>query len=91
MLPRVSARKPKRHGSGSIVIAPIKTSYEIEAVAPLYVVAAPLTHVANTNANRSRERWDDVKLWLRTNDPAIARKWGATWAIRAGRLYRLPQ
>ena len=36
---------------GSIVIAPIRTSYEIEAVAPVYVVAAPLSHVADTKAN----------------------------------------
>jgi hypothetical protein len=74
---------------GAIVIAPIKTSYQIEAVAPLYVVAAPLTHVANTKANRARERWNDVRGWILSNNPAVARKWGATWQIRNGRLSRV--
>jgi len=75
---------------GSIVIAPISTSYEIEAVAPLYVVAAPLTHVANTRANDPVGRFRAVRRWVRTNDPSIPRRYGATWAIRSGRLYRLP-
>jgi hypothetical protein len=26
---------------------------------------------------------------VRTNDPSIPRRYGATWAIRGGRLYRL--
>ena len=75
---------------GSVVIAPIETSYEIEAVAPLYVVAAPLTHVANTKANRPVDRWRDVKHWVLNDDPAIARKYGATYQIRRGRLQRVP-
>ncbi|HEU6451739.1 MAG TPA: hypothetical protein VFT57_09990, partial [Gemmatimonadaceae bacterium] len=74
---------------GSTVIAPITTSYEIEAVAPVYVVAAPLTHVANTVANRPVERWRAVRHWVLTNDPNVAERYGATWAIRRGRLYRL--
>jgi hypothetical protein len=74
---------------GSVVIAPLKTSYEIAAVAPLYVVAAPVSHVANTNANDPYRRMRDVHRWVATNDPAIARRYGATWAIRAGRLYQL--
>jgi hypothetical protein len=76
---------------GAIVIAPVRTSYEVAAVAPVYIVAAPATHVANTNANDPYRRIDDVHRWIRTNDRAIARRYGATWAIRAGRLYRLPQ
>jgi hypothetical protein len=76
---------------GATVIAPVGTSYEVAAAAPVYIVAAPVTHVANTNANDPYRRVDDVHRWIRTNDPAIARRYGATWAIRAGRLYRLPQ
>jgi hypothetical protein len=76
---------------GAIVLAPIKTSYEIEAVAPVYVVAAPLTHVANTKANDPVTRFRAVKHWVLTNDPKVAARYGATWAIRAGRLYRLSQ
>jgi hypothetical protein len=76
---------------GSIVIAPVRTSYEVAAVAPVYVVAAPVTHVANTNANDPYRRVKDVHRWIQSNDPAIERRYGATWAIRAGRLYRLPR
>jgi len=75
---------------GAIVIAPIQTSYEVEAVAPVYVVAAPLTHVANTKANHSVERFRAVRHWTATNDPSVPKRYGATWAIRGGRLYRLP-
>jgi len=75
---------------GSIVIAPIKTSYEIEAVAPLYVVAAPLSHVADTKANAPVARYRAVRRWVLTNDPSVPKRYGATWAIRQGRLYRLP-
>ena len=46
---------------------------------------------ANTDANDPYRRVDDVHRWIQSNDPAIARRYGATWAIRAGRLYRLPQ
>jgi len=49
-----------------------------------------VTHVAATTANKPYERARDIRHWVLTNDPAIARKYGATWAIRSGRLYRLP-
>jgi hypothetical protein len=75
---------------GAIVIAPVATSYRVAAAAPVYIVAAPVTHVAATTANQPYQRAKDVRRWVRTNDPAIARKYGATWAIRSGRLYRLP-
>ncbi|HEY8645996.1 MAG TPA: hypothetical protein VIL77_08990 [Gaiellaceae bacterium] len=75
---------------GAIVIAPLATSYRVAAAAPVYIVAAPVTHVAATTANRPYERAKDIRRWVLTNDPAIAKKYGATWAIRGGRLYRLP-
>ena len=75
---------------GAIVIAPLKTSYRVAALAPVYIVGAPVTHVAATTANKPYERARDIRHWVLTNDPAIARKYGATWAIRSGRLYRLP-
>ena len=76
---------------GSIVIAPLQTSYEVVAVAPLYVVALPVSHVANTTANMPYARRTAVRRWIHSNDPRIARKYGATWAIRRGRLYPLPR
>jgi hypothetical protein len=74
---------------GAVVIAPVRTSYEVAAVAPVYIVAAPVTHVANTNANDPYRRVADVHRWIQSNDPAIARRYGATWQIRAGRLTRV--
>jgi hypothetical protein len=75
---------------GAIVIAPVETSYRVVAAAPVYVVAVPPPHAANTRANDPYGRARAVRLWVRTNDPRIPRRYGATWAIRVGRLYRLP-
>jgi hypothetical protein len=74
---------------GSVVIAPIETSYRVTAEAPLYVVALPVAHVANTTKNLPYVRRRAVIHWNLTNDPRVARRYGATWAIRGGRLYRL--
>jgi hypothetical protein len=74
---------------GSIVIAPIQTSYRVVADAPVYVVAAPLTHVANTKANHSVERFRAVRHWVQTDDPSVPARYGATWQIRSGRLARV--
>jgi hypothetical protein len=74
---------------GATVIAPLTVSYEISAVAPLYVVAVPVTHAANTKANRPYVRRRDVQHWIATRDPAIPRRYGATWQIRSGRLARV--
>jgi hypothetical protein len=74
---------------GATVIAPIQTSYRVTADAPLYVVALPVPHVANTKANDPYTRARLVRHWVLTNDQRVARRYGATWAIRAGRLYRL--
>jgi hypothetical protein len=74
---------------GSIVIAPLQVSYEVVAAAPLYVVALPVSHVANTTANDPYGRRKAVLHWVATNDSAVATRYGATWAIRAGRLYPL--
>ena len=73
----------------AVVIAAPATSYEILALAPVYVVAAPKEHVADTRANQPQERIDAVALWLRSHDPTIAQRYGATWAVEGGRLYRL--
>lgn len=73
----------------SVVIAPAGMSYRIAAAAPVYVVAAPPAHVADTKANRPYERESDVNHWLATGDSAVPRKYGATWAVRDGHLYRL--
>jgi hypothetical protein len=75
---------------GAIVIAPVQTSYRVTGAAPVYVVALPVPHVANTKANDPYTRVRLVHHWVLTNDQRVARRYGATWAIRSGRLYRLP-
>jgi hypothetical protein len=79
----------KRLPQGAVVIASPATSYEILAAAPVYAVAAPVPHVANTRANNPAARIADVQRWLATNDPSIPRRYGASWAVRNGRLIRL--
>jgi hypothetical protein len=74
---------------GAIVLAPARESYRVVAAAPVYVVALPIEHVADTVANDPRGRAAAVRRWVRTNDPRVARRYRATWAIRDGRLYRL--
>ena len=76
---------------GAVVLAPLGVSYRVAASAPVYLVAAPVVHVANTKANDPYGRARAVRHWVLTNDPRVAKKYGATWAIRSGRLYRLPQ
>jgi hypothetical protein len=73
----------------SVVIAPPETSYRIVAAAPLYVVAAPAVHVLNTDANTPYQRLRALQHWLATGDPAVPRRYGATWAVRDGQLARL--
>jgi hypothetical protein len=75
---------------GAIVLAPLQVSYRVAASAPVYVVAAPVSHVADTKANDPYRRARDVRHWVLTNDRRVAERYKATWAIRAGRLYRLP-
>jgi hypothetical protein len=88
-LPPAIARELRAVPPRSVVIAPVQMSYRILAAAPVYVVAAPVAHVADTTANMPYVRVQDVNHWLATGDPAIPRKYGATWAVRRGRLYRL--
>jgi hypothetical protein len=76
---------------GAIVLAPLKVSYRVAASAPLYIVGAPVVHVANTKANDPYGRARAVHHWVLTDDPRVAKRYGATWAIRNGRLYPLPK
>jgi hypothetical protein len=83
------AREVRALPDRAVVIAPLQVSYRILALAPVYVVAAPPQHVADTEANRPYARRDDVARWLLTDDGAIPARYGATWGVRKGRLYRL--
>jgi len=85
----VLLRELERVPARAVIIAPPQTSYRLLAAAPVYVVAAPPVHVANTRANLPYVRVKAVEAWLAGRAPGVARRYGATWAVRKGRLYRL--
>jgi hypothetical protein len=82
-------RELRRVPPRSVIIAAPRISYRLLAAAPVYVVAAPPVHVANTKANRPYERVKAVEAWLAGRAPGVARRYGATWGVRKGHLYRL--
>ena len=65
----------------SVVLADLSTSYRILAAAPVYAVAVPPAHVANTNKNRPFKRRRTLNRFFRTGDLTIARHMGATWLV----------
>jgi hypothetical protein len=74
----------------AVLIGPQEASYRAVAAAPVYAVSLPVEHVADTTSNDLADRVPDVRRWLKTHDPAIARRWGATWAIaKDGTLTKL--
>ncbi|HEY3920785.1 MAG TPA: hypothetical protein VGL76_01610 [Gaiellaceae bacterium] len=82
-------RELSRVPAQSVIIAPPQTSYRLLAAAPVYVVCAPPTHVANTKANVPYVRVKQCADYLAGRTPAVARRYGATWAVRKGHLLRL--
>ena len=83
-------RELQRVPARAVIIGPLQTSYELVARAPVYVVAAPPTHVAATRANNPYVRRRQVDAWLAGRAPLVPRMYGATWAVnRRGRLYPL--
>jgi uncharacterized protein DUF6541 len=66
---------------GAVVYADPEASYRLGAVAPVLICVAPPGHVADTIANRPRERVDAFRRFVRTGDPAVPRACGATWLL----------
>ena len=66
---------------GDIVFSDVETSYLAAAYAPVYVAAAPRAHVADTKANRPRERERDVARFLVHGELAIPHRYGARWIL----------
>jgi hypothetical protein len=65
----------------SILFGDLETSYRATAFAPVYVVAVPPAHAANTRPNRLAAR---RKAWLRfAAHPSLAvpRAWDAGWLV----------
>jgi len=87
--PRLVHNLRTRVPKGAVVLAPVQTSYRVAAAAPVYIVAAPVAHVADTRANDPYGRVRAVRHWVLTKDPRVAQRYGATWQIRSGRLARV--
>ena len=58
-----------------------EASYRIAAYAPVFVCVAPPGHVADTEANRPRERVEEFRRFARTGDLSIPRACGARWIV----------
>jgi hypothetical protein len=82
---------------GDVVFSDPLTAYELAAFAPVYINAAPTTHVADTRANRPAGRRKDALRFFRDEGPlSLARRYGAHWLLvdraRVGRVsFRLPR
>ena len=74
----------------AVVLSDVETSYRLLAQAPVYVVAAPPAHVADTEKNRPYYRKALVNRFLRTGDLEIARRSGAGWILVDRRHYDPP-
>jgi hypothetical protein len=82
---------------GDVVFSDPLTAYELGAFAPVYVNAAPTSHVADTRANRPTARRKDALRFFRDEGPiSLASSYGAHWLLvdraRVGRVsFRLPR
>jgi hypothetical protein len=64
-----------------VVYADLETSYRIGAYAPVYVANGPPSHVANTKANDPYGRRAALVRFLRSDNLAIPRRYGAQWLV----------
>lgn len=65
----------------SVVLGDLGTSYRITAFAPVYVVAVPPTHAANTWPNELHKRRLAVLRFLVHPTLAVPRTWRAQWIV----------
>ena len=71
----------------AVVLGDLETSYRISGYVPVYVVAAPPVHVADTKANNPYGRAADLRQFLRTGSLATMRKYHPGWVVlRAGQV-----
>jgi len=67
----------------SVVFADLATSYRTEAFAPVYVVAVPPTHAANTRPNELAKRRRAVLRFFTHPSLEEPQAWGAQWLVLA--------
>ncbi len=66
---------------GAVVYSSPEASYRLGAIAPIRVCVNPPGHVADTVANRARERVREFRRFVVTGDLSIPRACGATWLV----------
>jgi hypothetical protein len=67
---------------GDVVFSDPLTAYELAAFAPVYVNAAPQSHVADTRANRPTARVHDAERFFHDGGPlSVPRDYGAHWLL----------
>jgi hypothetical protein len=66
---------------GSVVFADLGTSYRAIAYAPVYAVAVPPTHAANTRPNELGKRKRAVLRFLAHPDLTVPENWRAQWLV----------
>jgi hypothetical protein len=77
---------------GAVVYSDLETSYRVAAEAPVYIAAAPPSHVADTEKNHPYERREENIRFFRTGDAAIPRRAGAGWlVVDRSRFHIVPQ
>jgi hypothetical protein len=82
---------------GDVVFSDPLTAYELSGFAPVYINAAPTTHVADTHANRPAARVKQAQRFFADHGPlSVARRTGAHWLLvdrtRVGRApFALPR
>jgi hypothetical protein len=82
---------------GDVVFSDPLTAYELAAFAPVYINAAPTTHVADTRANRPAARVKQAQRFFAEHGPvSVVRRAGAHWLLvdrrRDGHApFRLPR
>ena len=64
-----------------VVYSDLETSYRIAAYAPVYIAAAPPSHVADTKDNRPYERRGANIRFFAGGNLAIPRRAGADWLV----------
>jgi len=68
--------------AGDVVFSDPQTAYELGAFAPVYVNAAPQSHVADTRANHPTTRVRDAQRFFHAGGPlSVPRRYGAHWLL----------
>src|SRR5919204_224486 len=68
--------------AGDVVFSDPLTAYELAAFAPVYINAAPTSHVADTRANRPTERVQVAnRFFFRRGPLSVPRRYGELWLL----------